>query len=710
MKTHPFRPRISSAVFLGILVYSPTAFAQDVTVAPDGSGTFKTVQEAVNAAPLSGQGKTHFWVSIKPGTYREKLTIPTGRIPIKLTGEDPAKTILTFNDSADTLDALRKKIGTFDSASILVLADEFTAENLTFENSFGRGSQALAIHFDADRGVFRHCRFTGWQDTVLLKSGRAYFENCMIEGATDFIFGGGAAWFENCELHCLAPGYITAASTPEKQSFGFVFAGCKITGTGENWQTYLGRPWRPFGSVTFLRTEMPDIIRPAGWHNWDNASNEQTARYAEFESRGPGARPQERAAWSKQLTPVQASTITVQHVLEGWNPNTALSAERIAALPSSERTKWEEYLQRSRKHLSEDKAALAAEVKAANLSAPLKAPDAPDFKLPSSPPANWFGSDEAKRLATVVISFQIPSGGWSKHLDFTKGPRAPGMHWSSQSSGKDGWHYVGTFDNRSTTEQLRLLAGVFGETRRDEFKAAFLKGLDYVFDAQFPNGGWPQVYPLEGGYHDHVTFNDDAMVHILQLLDEVARRDPQFSFVDEERRKRAATALENGIRCILKAQVVQNGRKTVWCAQHEPLTLAIAPARYIEPQALSGGESVAIVRFLMKIPNPPPSIVSAIEDAVAWFERSKITGIRAVKQDGPTRYQKDPESKEVRWARFYHEATNQPMFPGGQSGSVYDSFEQMAAENRVAYDFYVQSPADLLAKDLPKWRSKLQKP
>jgi PelA/Pel-15E family pectate lyase len=709
MKTHLFRPPFARAFLSGVLLHSQAALAQDAIVAPDGKGTFKTVQEAVNAAPLSGQGKTLFWVSIKPGTYREKLTIPKGRIPIKLTGEDPAKTILTFNDSAETINATGKKTGTFDSASTLVLADEFTAENLTFENSFGRGSQALALHFAADQGVFRRCRFTGWQDTLLLKSGRAYFENCVIEGVTDFIFGGGAAWFEKCELRCLAPGFITAASTPEKQRFGFVFADGKITGTGGNWKTYLGRPWRPFGSVTFLRTEMPDIIRPVGWHNWDNASNEQTARYAEFDSRGPGARPQERASWSKQLTPVQASAITIQHALEGWNPNTVLSGERISALPSNERTKWESYLQRSNQHLSKDKAILAAEVKAANLSAPLKAPDGPDFKLPSSPPSSWFGTDEAKLLATAVVSFQIPSGGWSKHLDFTKGPRAPGMHWSSQSTGKDGWHYVGTFDNRSTTEQLHLLAGVFGETRREEFKASFLKGLDYLFDAQFPNGGWPQVYPLEGGYHDHVTFNDDAMVHILQLLNDVARRDPQVSFVDEERRKRAATALENGIRCILKAQVVQNGRKTVWCAQHEPLTLATAPARYIEPPALSGGESVSIVRFLMNIPNPPPSIVSAIEDAVAWFERSKITGVSAVKHDGSTRYQKDPESKEVRWARFYNEVTNQPMFPGGQTGAVYDTFEQMAAENRVGYDFYVQSPANLLAKDLPKWRAKLQK-
>lgn len=680
--------------------------AAEAIVAADGSGAFKTVQEAVNAAPTAGSTEKLFLIAIKPGTYQEKLTIPKDKGPIKLQGDDAAKTIITFNDSADTLDGAGKKAGTFNSASTVVLADDFAAENVTFENSFGAGSQAVALQLAADRAVFRNCHFIGWQDTLLLKSGRSYFENCSIAGAVDFIFGAGSAWFEKCALRRLGNGFITAASTPQERAFGFVFSNCKITSEGDGVKTFLGRPWRPFASVTFLRTEMPGAIQPAGWHNWGKVENEATARFAELESSGPGARPQERVAWSKQLAPLAASAITTQHVLAGWNPNTALSAERIAALPPDERARWEEYAGRSAKHLREDKATLAAEVKASGTTVPLPAPAGPDFKLPPRPPAGWFSSPEARRLVDAVISFQIPSGGWSKHVAFEKGPRQPGMHWSSQSGDKESWHYVGTFDNRSTTDQLRLLAGVLGATRREDVRASFLKGLDYIFDAQFPNGGWPQVYPLEGGYHDHVTFNDDAMVHVLELLQDIAHRTPDFSFVDEARRKRAATAFGAGVRCILNAQMVQNGRKTVWCAQHEPLTLAPAPARFIEPASLSGGESVGIVKFLMSIPLPPPGISSAIEDAIAWFERSKITGLRVTKRDGRTFYENDPASAELYWARFYEPLTNRPIFPGGQDGCIYDSFEAMARANRVGYDFYITKPAGLLGKDVPKWRAR----
>jgi pectinesterase len=176
---------------------------------------------------------------------------------------------------------------------------------------------------DGDRDVFSHCCFRGYQDTILLNRGRQYFENCSITGATDFIFGGAAAFFENCAIHCIGNGYVTAASTPDSQPFGFVFSHCTITGETSGLQTYLGRPWRAFASVTFLNTTMSDVVRPAGWFNWNDPAREKTARYAEFNSTGPGANPGARVGWSRQLSDAEAGQITVKAVLAGtdqWTP------------------------------------------------------------------------------------------------------------------------------------------------------------------------------------------------------------------------------------------------------------------------------------------------------------------------------------------------------------------------------------------------------
>src|SRR6266404_1180700 len=180
-------------------------------------------------------------------------------------------------------------IGTFRTPSTIIDADDFTVENITFENSAGPVGQALALRVDGDRVVFRNCRFLGWQDTILLNHGRQYFEGCYIAGHVDFIFGGATAFFERCHIHCLKDGYITAASTPDNQPFGFVFSNCEITGESGSVRTYLGRPWRPFASVVFLNTEMSATVRPVGWNNWSQPEREKTARYAEFNSTGPGA-------------------------------------------------------------------------------------------------------------------------------------------------------------------------------------------------------------------------------------------------------------------------------------------------------------------------------------------------------------------------------------------------------------------------------------
>jgi len=294
-----------------------------LTVAPNGRAEFKTIQEAINATPQDAGAGNQVFIRIEPGTYRETLYIQREKRFLHLVGRDPETTILTCDLYAGIIGPSGKPIGTFATASAFVDADDFSAEGITFENSAGNKSQALAIRVDGDRVAFRHCRFLGWQDTILDNRGRHYYTNCYIAGATDFIFGGATAFFDGCHIRCLGSAYITAASTPPDQPFGFVFSGCDITGANPSVRSFLGRPWRPFANVVFLRTKMSEVIRPAGWDNWRNPANEKTVRFAEYQNTGPGASPTGRLPWSLQLSPPQAAAFSMTNVLAGkdnWTP------------------------------------------------------------------------------------------------------------------------------------------------------------------------------------------------------------------------------------------------------------------------------------------------------------------------------------------------------------------------------------------------------
>jgi pectinesterase len=309
---------------IGILlsVLATAALGQtNLYVAADGSGEFTSVQAAIMAVP-SGSRENPVVIHIRPGTYRELVYVQREKSFFRLVGDDPTNTILSFNLNAGMTNVDGKPIGTFKTPSTTIDADNFTADNLTFENSAGPVGQALAIRVDGDRASFRNCRFLGWQDTILLNRGRQYFENCYIAGHVDFIFGAATAWFEQCEIHALRDGYLTAASTPADEPFGFVFSHCKITGE-PGAKTFLGRPWRIHAGTAFLNCEMSDVVRPEGWFDWEKSEAHATARYAEFNSTGPGASPAARPDWTRQLNKNEASKITVEKVLGGtdhWNP------------------------------------------------------------------------------------------------------------------------------------------------------------------------------------------------------------------------------------------------------------------------------------------------------------------------------------------------------------------------------------------------------
>lgn len=291
-----------------------------ITVSKEGIADYNRLQAAIDSIPV-GFAET-VTIRIRPGIYEEKVTIPPSAPPILLLGEDSDKTILTWSDNAHTLGPDGEPLGTFRSGTLNVLAEAFTAENVTIRNASGPGTgQAVAAFVDADRAVFRRVRLLGDQDTLYTGKGKQYYSECYIEGDVDYIFGAATAVFESCHLHNKrSRGYITAASTPEDAPFGYVFLDCKITGAEDVVDVYLGRPWRPYAHVAFIRTSIDGSITPEGWHNWGQPDREATSRYEEFGSFGAGAASEARVSWSRQLGADEAANYRIIAIFEGWHP------------------------------------------------------------------------------------------------------------------------------------------------------------------------------------------------------------------------------------------------------------------------------------------------------------------------------------------------------------------------------------------------------
>jgi PelA/Pel-15E family pectate lyase len=341
---------------------------------------------------------------------------------------------------------------------------------------------------------------------------------------------------------------------------------------------------------------------------------------------------------------------------------------------------------------------------------------------------DWYAGDEAVRIADNVLLYQCDSGGWPKTLGFKQRYNTTAVvdekdrpALLAAKSRTDS-----TIDNGSTFTQIEYLAHVFTATKQQRFKDGCLKGIDYLLAAQYDNGGWPQFHPRPRDkdylnriksnrdtkdYFAHITFNDDAMISVLRLLRRIALNDPAYAFVDTARRSRCEKAVAEGIDCILKCQVLVAGKRTVWCAQHDSKTLAPAGARVYEKVSLSGHESVSIVRFLMGVESPSPQVIEAVQSAVAWFEESKIKGIKVVDKVDPSKpggrdrvVVADPEAEPL-WGRFYEIGTHRLIF-SGNDGVVKRSLAEVEPARRTGYMWYCTTPADLLATAYPAWQKK----
>lgn len=316
-------------------------------------------------------------------------------------------------------------------------------------------------------------------------------------------------------------------------------------------------------------------------------------------------------------------------------------------------------------------------------------------------PDNWFRGEEAKHIAENLLSWQSVLGSWPKNTN-TVGVRYTG----------DPAQLHGTFDNSATTDELRFLARTFQALKEPLHEQAFLKGFDHILKAQYPTGGWPQYYPPGKGYARAITFNDNTMVRLMDFLRDVAHS-PSYAFVDTARRNTAQEAFDRGIQCILKCQIKVNDKLTAWCAQHDEIDFSPRPARTYELVSLSGAESVGLVRLLMSLDRPSSDVVQAIEAAVAWFESSRLTGLRMIQEkdaESPKGYDKkvvkDPNGPPL-WARFYAIETNKPIF-ADRDGIAKSNLADIGYERRNGYGWLGEWPASLLAHDHPAWKQRLK--
>ena len=314
----------------------------------------------------------------------------------------------------------------------------------------------------------------------------------------------------------------------------------------------------------------------------------------------------------------------------------------------------------------------------------------------------WYRSAEGRHAVRVILQRQKSSGGWEKNYDLTEPVDA--------SDNADPGKEPGTIDNNATVGELRVLARYHQLTGDEAVKQAVLCGLAFLIEAQYDHGGWPQYYPLVGGYHDAITYNDDAMYRVAELMRDIAEGKEPFAFLGEAAREQAHASYERAIGVILRTQIVVNGQPTVWCAQHDAETLAPTKARSYELASLSGAESVRLVQLLMQIDEPSPEVIHAVQSAVRWFHDHVVTGVD---------YQRirDDQGKEDRrlvqtgnpsdrwWPRFADLETGEPVFCG-RDGVPRSQLGDVELERRLGYAWYTRRAVALLDNDYPAWQQR----
>ena len=445
-------------------------------------------------------------------------------------------------------------------------------------------------------------------------------------------------------------------------------------------------------------------------------------------------------------------------VIGSNTPAMSLTEARVMTLPVGQRGPWLDYLKRSSAQMQADKAALAKEREGLAEIPPLPKQGFSARSMPLHRAPEYYKSDEARKVGDTILSFQTPGGGWSKNLDFSVGPRLRGQIYATANlpptpQPKDDfdypkdetWHYISTLDNDATNTEIHFLAELSAALpghEGDAYRAAILRGIEYLLHSQYPNGGWPQVWPLEGGYHDAITFNDDAVTEsaetltlaaagarstsepeamdpaMVEMMKQAGRAVPEqhaatedFSFVPAEMRARAKSAVAKALECILATQIsvpAADGKGkvlTVWAQQNDPLTLVPVSARNYEMPSLSSGESASVMEYLMSLPKPTAAVVRSVNAAAVWFEASKVMGYGWVgDRRSPERKFAAVEGAGPLWARYYSLTTGKPIF-GDRDKTIHDDVMELSPERRNGYGWYGAAPVRALA-EYAEWKEK----
>jgi Pectic acid lyase. len=391
-------------------------------------------------------------------------------------------------------------------------------------------------------------------------------------------------------------------------------------------------------------------------------------------------------AWGA-LAPAKVPTDTVA-LLPGRaverDTTSLVAPPRLRDRPRAEREGWARYVARSRELASLDRAAMDVELRAAGRSAMVRAPWSHDFSVTRAMTPAWFTTDSARRAAESILSYQTPTGGWSKHVNFWAGVRLPGMSYNGESAD---WRFIPTIDNSSTTEEIRFLALADAARGDVRYRAAIDAGVRYLLEAQMPTGCWPQVFPLEGGYHDAATFNDDAIVNVAQLMRDIAAGRLQVSA--PELRGRARVAERGAIRCMLDAQVRANGQLTIWGQQHDPVTLRPTSARSYELASLGADESAHVASFLLATPGDDPRIARAVRSAANWFRANAMSDLVYERNQLAERAGAPPL-----WGRMVDLETGRPIFVNRDGVKSYDYSH--LTDRRTGYRWFTAAPAEFL--------------
>lgn len=667
-----------SALVATIIFACTTVFAQkDVVVAQDGSGNYRSIQEAINSLPADE--KTQRIILIKKGTYKEKIFIDKNFITLK--GEDPAKTIILISLARDEWRC--ENPDDYGTATINLKGNDIALENLSFINCYGKentkdrtiacandssktktirptGHQMALRSFATTRLIVINCIFRAYGgDTVSpwnTEDGMFYFKDCVMEGGVDFYCPRGWAYAVGCTFICHNKEAAIWHDGSKNKDSKTVLVNCKFSGD-EGYK--LGR---------YHRDAQFYLV---------NCRFDKNLADADIYQRE--ANPPNVIQWGKRVYYYHCSKEGGNYAWMADNLPSNISINDITAFWTYD-YKWN----------------------------PEKQKEGSDSEIKVSP-----GSATTDPIAENMLLYQRANGGWPKHFQGDKK-----VDYKHELTGEEKLELVSgyapgidaTIDNEATTKEIRYLGKAYKQTKNERYFNAAKRGVDYLLSAQYANGGWPQFFPDFSSYRSQVTYNDNAMVNVLNVLFDIAHKQNNLDIFDVQYQNKCIDPVERGVQCILKTQLKQNGQLTAWCAQYNAKTLQPEMARKFELVSLSGNESVGIVRFLMRIENPSAAIIESVNAATAWFEKVKITGYKFVDVAAPNEKSgKDrvllPDSAGVLWARFYDVDTNEPFFSGRDS-QRHKTIAEVENERRTGYAWYGTWPAKLLSTEYPAWKMK----